>query len=190
LASKIQIINAALAQLGAPTITSLGDNTTSANLMADLYDIALDSVLSAAAWTPVTKRAELALLDITPDFGYTYAYQLPTNPYCLRIIEAYTNECSDFDWRKEGDMLLADANNIAIKYIGRVTETGTFGPYITDTLIAKLAFMAAKSLTGSTNEALALGELYQQVLRTSINADGMQGASDIYTSTDFTRDIR
>ena len=143
-----------------------------------------------AAWTGTTRRASLAVIDTTPAYEFTYAYQLPTNPYCLQVLSVSDSYSTDFPWRREGDQILTDVTSLAITYSARITDTSQYGPHLTKTLTYCLASKLAKPITGSTQEAKYFLELYNDTLEKCRAMDCTQGTSEIWTSTSLTDDVR
>ena len=99
--SVVEICNSALVHLGAELISSLSDNSDEARACNQFFSGARDHVLTDANWTFATTQAELSKLSSTPLFKYGYAYQLPTNPYCLKPL-FMDNPHLDKDWKVRG----------------------------------------------------------------------------------------
>ena len=53
---------------------------------------------------------QMAQLAAAPAYGYDHAYQLPTSPYCLRVLELYEEREDGDDWLIEGRSLITDAD--------------------------------------------------------------------------------
>lgn len=136
MASEVQICNLALNKFGNLSITSLQDETKEARACKVFYPLMRDLLLTLAPWNFAMKRADIsAQLSATPEFGFTHAYQLPTD--CLRVWEV---SGSDAEWEVEsGELLISQEENIHIRYIRQVTETGRFSPLFVDCLSLRLA---------------------------------------------------
>ena len=67
--SQTNIINKALILVGATPVISISDGSPNAQVLSNIYDIALQSVLSEAKWNFATKRANLSLL-VSGSTGY------------------------------------------------------------------------------------------------------------------------
>lgn len=67
-------------------------------------------------------RKELAGTEHALTDEWSYEYPLPTNPYCLRVINI--PDYKDSKWTVEGRILLCNLeNDVVIRYIRRITES-------------------------------------------------------------------
>ena len=84
--SKLKIINAGLLQVGAAKLSSLDDDTKSARLANDMYELCLLEVFDMAIdWKFAIARKELAQLSDDPAFGtYDHQYVIPAG--CRRVL--------------------------------------------------------------------------------------------------------
>lgn len=187
MASKVEICNQALIEVGASTITSLSEGTPEANICSQVYDISSRSVQSAGFWTTCTFLDSLNQLSASPLYGFTYQYQLPTNPEILRIIQVKNEHINDTHYEIHGDKLLADESAISIKYVGFVTDPGLYGQLLTDAIIAKIASSIAFKLTGSASAADRLKRLSRAVTREMLFKDGQQNSPVKLTDDTLTR---
>ena len=97
--SQTQIVNKALVLCGAATIINITDNTPSAITLNNVYQIALESILSECKWNFCTIRTKPSVVASTstmyPAFlmpGEVTVYQLPSN--VIRIWATYPgNAC-------------------------------------------------------------------------------------------------
>ena len=111
----------------------------------------------AHPWNCLLRRAELAKESTAPEFGYANQYALPTDPFCLRVLE-FSNGTLSYPQDNmtsnsggpvfviEGRKLLTDEGIAKIKYVGRVTDPQQYEANLTETLAAKLAMEVALSL--------------------------------------------
>ena len=114
--SVVDICNEAIDLLGASTITALSENSKEARLCNRRYDTVRDQVLRAHPWNAAIARATLAQDAVAPEFGFTYQYTLPTNPYCLKVLsfwnENVDSEISAYDsqvmFKIEGRKILSN----------------------------------------------------------------------------------
>ena len=189
MSSKVQICNYALSILGASRITSLSDNTTEANLCNTLIDDVIDEVLVEGPWAFATRRAELNVTTTTPEFEYSYEFQLPTNPLCLKVLNINETDPGYTDYRIEADKLLADVSTMKIRYIGRITDTQSFSPMFERALKTKMASLMAYALTGNGQMVATLQDLYERQVRDGLSVDGQQGSKTELISPDL-HDVR
>ena len=182
--SKVQICNMALSRLGASIITSLTDGTTNANLCNTLFDDLSDRVLTQGSWAIAINRVALAVTTHTPHFGYTYEYQLPTSPKCLKVLEL-DGENGDIDYRIEGDKLLTDESPVSIRYIGRPSTTEEYSPLLVECIEVLLASYLAYPITGDKAIAQNLKEEYFSLLNNNLAIDAQQGSRELIELSDL-----
>jgi hypothetical protein len=171
MASQVSIVNRALIKLGAGRITSIDDEDKQARIAKELWDATRDLEIASHPWTFAKARAELPALATTPDFGWGYAYQLPTG--FLRMVEVgeyyvlyMTSEGAKTLFELEGQTILTDeASPLRIRYIQQVTNTGLYPPLFVEALACRLAHEMCESLTQSLSKKQALAEEYQQAIR-------------------------
>ena len=186
--TEVSICSNALRKLGDDPITSLTDNTERARLCNGFYEPARDSILRSHPWNFAITRATLAQLSATPAYGFSYQYALPTDPYCLRVLEM---EYQDYIFKIEhlagtGRVLLTDESTAKILYIGKIVDTAQFDSLFVDTLTAKLALDLAYPITNSVKVQENMFNLLQQKLSLARSVDGQEGFIDDLVSDTFT----
>lgn len=188
--SKVKICNLALARLGINSITSLTDNTIEAKMCNLMYDDVAKEVMADNAFSSTLFRQELNVTDNTPEFGFAYEYQLPTNPKCLRVLNIDDYDAPGaYAFNIEGDKLLADVTPVKIRYIGYITDSDAYDEQLKRCIISKLAADLAYTLTGSAPLAEALYTKYSRDLADAKSIDGQQGSSQVIVSSDL-NDVR
>lgn len=183
--SQVQICNLALSRLGANTITSLSDNTTEAKLCNTFFDDLADFVMVEGSWSATIRRASLARTTTTPAFEYTYSFQLPVDPFCLKVLNINEDIPGSVPYRIEDDKLLTDESTIKIRYIARLTDTEDWGPFLTRAFVARLAAELAYPLTGDEGKSRAEMERYLLLLKDGIALDNQQGSKETIWSRDL-----
>lgn len=188
MATEVSICSNALRRLGDDPITSLTDDTERARLCNSFYQDARDACLRSHPWNFAITRASLAKLSDAPAYGFNYQYALPTNPYCLRVLEM---EYKDYIFKVEnvathGRVLLTDEGTANILYIARITDTNLFDPMFVDVLTAKLAVDLAYPVTNSQQVQTNMQKLYQLKLSEARSIDGQEGFIDDLVSDTFT----
>ena len=166
MATEVSICSNALRKLGDDPITSLTEDTERARLCNAFYNTARDSLLRSHPWNFAITRASLTRLSSTPAYGFAYQYALPTDPYCLRVLEM---EYQDYIFKienlaTEGRVLLSDESTAKILYVGRITDTTLFDSLFIDTLTAHLALKLAYPITNSVTLQAQMQKLYQAKL--------------------------
>ena len=188
MATEVSICANALRRLGDSPIVSLTDDTERARLCNAFYSEARDEVLRSHPWNFAITRQQLSQLSATPLYQYSYQYALPTDPFCLRVLEM---EYSDYVFKIEhlagtGRVLLTDEGTAKIIYIARVTDTAQFDSLFIDTLTAKLSVDLAYPVTGSVQLQQNMQKLFESKLREARSVDGQEGFQDDLVSPTFT----
>ena len=196
MASTVDIANYALNNLGASNISSLDENSKAARIVNQRYEAVRDAVFRAHPWNCLIQRAQLAQETDTPAFGYSYQYALPTNPFCLRVLEfsngtlSYpqdniTNNSGGPVFVIEGRKLLTDEGTARIKYIGRVTDTQQYDASLVEALAARLAAEVCYAITGSTSMVQIQTSLYEAKINEARFNDATEGATQRLEASDF-----
>ena len=188
MATEVSICSNALRRLGDDPITSLTDDTERARLCNAFYTDARDAVLRSHPFNFSITRTTLAQLSDTPAYGYDYQYALPTDPYCLRVLEM---EFKDYEFKIEnvathGRVLLTNEGTAKILYIARITDTNLFDAMFVDVLTAKLAVDLAYPVTNSMAVQKQMQDLFQKKLSEARSIDGQEGFMDDLVSDTFT----
>ena len=188
MATEVSICANALRRLGDSPIVSLTDDTERARLCNAFYSDARDDVLRSHPWNFSITRQQLSQLSATPLYQYSYQYALPTDPFCLRVLEM---EYSDYVFKIEhlagtGRVLLTDEGTAKIIYIARITDTAQFDSLFIDTLTAKLSVDLAYPVTGSVQLQQSMQKLFESKLREARSVDGQEGFIDDLVSPTFT----
>lgn len=184
MASVVSICNRALTQLGANLITSLDDNSTEAKVMDAAFNDALDAMLREARPLCATFRAALAQSSTSPVYGWDYAYQLPTEPYCLAVMEI-DESVDSTKWTIEGRQLLTDESTVKIKYIGRITDTSKLDSVFVTALAMRLAAETCYALTQNASKEDRMWIKAEEALDKAMTADGAEKGSVIVEATLF-----
>ena len=187
MATEVSICANALRRLGDDPIVSLTDDTERARLCNAFYSEARDDVLRSHPWNFAITRQQLSQLSATPLYQYSYQYALPTDPFCLRVLEM---EYSDYVFKIEhlagtGRVLLTDEGTAKIIYIARITDTAQFDPLFIDTLTAKMSVDLAYPVTGSVQLQQNMQKLFESKLREARSVDGQEGFQDDLVSPTF-----
>ena len=188
MATEVSICSNALRRLGDDPITSLTDDSERARLCNSFYSDARDSVLRCHPFNFSITRTTLAQLSTAPTYGFAHQYALPTNPFCLRVLEM---EEKDYKFKIEnfgtqGRVLLTDQGTANILYIDRITDTNLFDAMFVDVLTAKLSVDLAYPVTSSMQVQTQMQKLYQLKLSEARSIDGQEGFMDDLVSDTFT----
>ena len=194
--STVDIANYALNMIGASNIASFDENSKAARLVNQRYSAARDAVFRSHPWNCLLRRAELAQEVTAPAFGYTYQYPLPTEPYCLRVLE-FSNGAMSYPqdnmfsnrggpvFAIEGRKLLTDEGTVLIKYVARVTDPNDYDASLVEAVSARLAVEIAYAGTGSTAVVQLVTSLYDEKMREARFVDATEGAPQRLEASDF-----
>lgn len=194
--STVDIANFALNIIGASNISSLDENSKPARLVNQRFEGVRDAVFRSHPWNCLIRRAELAQEVDTPAFGYSKQYALPTDPFCLRVLE-FSNGSLSYPQDNmfsntggpvfviEGRKLLTDSGTARIKYIARVTDPNEYDAGLTEALAARLAMELAYAITGSTSVVQIATALYDEKMREARFVDATEGAPQKLEASDF-----
>lgn len=173
--SWIQICNQALYRLGEPPLTLLTDNTKSAIACNNSYEQARDEVLEENDWYAARVRASLSADVTAPTWGWEYRYALPTNPYCLKVLEVE----DDPKYAVEGRYLLCDTEDgINILYTGRIVNPTGIPPLLAKAISWRLALIVCRAIVQSSSMQEALTQEYKVILQDAKQQNAMQYSVD------------
>lgn len=168
--TQIKVCNLALIRVGADRISSITEDKKSAILLNAIYEQCRDEVLRARHWNFATKRAVLAPTSTSPDFGYDYEYDLPSD--WLRTLEP---DSLDTDFVQEDSKLLTDEDSLNFLYIYRNTDESSWDSQFASSLGWKLAAEVAFALTGSLALAQGCMQAYEASLKQASSTDSTEG---------------
>jgi len=183
MASDVSICTQALGLLGKPGITALTDGSPAAVKCSQFYTDTLDEVLRAHEWNFATTRVQLVQDFLgTPVYGYDYAYGKPAD--CVKLIKvARTGYELDNDalpaisYKLEGNLILANEEELFCKYIVRVTDAGLFDSLFSFAFAAALA----PKLAGAFNLGLKITQnmvqLAEYALANAKKIDNMESGT-------------
>jgi hypothetical protein len=175
--SQVSICNGALIKIGADRISSITENKREAILLNALWENARDFVLRGHRWNFATLRVTLTPSATTPDWGYDYEYELPTN--YLRVVET---DPDDIDFVIEADatgdrrVLRSDESELDILYIFKQENMEAWDSSAAKALEWQLAAEVGYALT----QSLALQDsCFKKALQVMAEARSMDGAEGI-----------
>lgn len=185
MSSIVNICSRALTELGADTITDLTDNSPRASLCTLHFQSTVDEMLRDHPWNFSLVRVALALLTGTPAFEFSYQFQLPTDPYCLRVWQTSLDRSKD-RWQIEGRQLLADSNTVSILYGARVTDPTLFDALFENALVQRLKAKFAYAVTGKQSLTEAFYKTYELEAGKARGVDGQESGFRQVRSTALT----
>lgn len=156
--TKVDIANQALSLIGADSITSFEENTSTARRMKTVYDTSRKALLRLHPFQCSTKRIQLNPISKQPEFGYTYQFQLPDD--LIRIINTNTE-----DYAVETDKLLSNSNQLNLVYVFDNKNEETYDSLFIESLVLYLAYKLSKAVTGSQGTSDSYYMQCQELLR-------------------------
>lgn len=176
--SEVSICNQALSWLGQSAISSLDDQSTTAQWMRNNYPFIRDSVLEQRMWTFATARATSETADMD-EWGVQFAHPSPDWVSVFRCYRSVgRSPVIDQSWRLEGGVILSDYATVYLWGLKRVTDTGKFSPLFTQALAARIAADACIPLTENRQLQADLWNLYNVKLSEAAVRDGQQGSNE------------
>lgn len=164
-----KIVNLGLSALGEARISSITASDPVAVKANEIWESVRDAVLAdpEAEWSVAIARSELAELDVTNLTPFDYIYQLPIDPWCLRVVNLIdpSNDYGDVrpqdaEYRIEGRTLLVDESPCAIKYVKRVEDVTEFDPLLVQAMAYAMAAHLAFTITQSRENEARMWQLY------------------------------
>lgn len=172
-ASDLEIINQALVMLGANPIASLDEGTKQATAAAVFYPLSRDEVLRAHPWNFAIKRVHLSPLTTPPAYGYSAAFQLPSD--WLRTLEVSADE-----FNHEGGQILCNASGIDLRYVFRNTAVTTYDSLCVAAISCNLSAKLAVPITGSTSLQQTMWQMYTAQLAQARAIDAQEEPAPMF----------
>ena len=186
MASDVDICNSALNIIGASNIIALTEDSKSGRVCNQRYEFVRDSVFRAHPWNCLIQRTSLAQLSDAPSYEYAYQYTLPSDPYCLRVLDVEGEVASGVVYVIEGRKLLSDEGSINLRYVARVTDANEYDSLLSETISARMAHEISYTLANSASMAEQLWNLYLMKLSEARYADATEGTPAEIVSDSFT----
>jgi len=178
--SWVAVANAALIKLGTSTIISFDDGTKQANLAKLRYEEVRDIVLRMHPWNCAMSRVIMSPLVSTPAFEFSNEFQLPSD--LLRVIEIQPVETP---YKVEGRKLLADATQLDLKYIYRVTDPTQLDVLCTEAIACYLAYDICYALMQDAGLQDVKWSEFEKVLRRAKHADATEDSESTLQADDW-----
>ncbi len=157
-------------------ISSITNPTTSEEVVcARWYDATRRALLRKHFWVFARTRATISRDSVAPPFGYSDAYNLPTNFLRKHFIgdDSINNYIKDYEIESRQILLNnSGATSLNIGYIIDVTTVGKFDALFTLLLAAELANNMAYSFTGKNT---VIERLENTLLRLRTEAKAVNG---------------
>ena len=186
--SNTRIANNALIRIGVKIIESLKDENPRANIMDEIFEQTRDELIEGYQWNFAMKRAALVPKTLTTEqaLEYTAAFQVPNDPYSLRVTEMINSEEK---FSVEGRTLLTNISAVNVRYIARITDPVQFTPSF---IAAFSELLASRAVFTLKKDADAVGVLFAshlELLNKAKGNDGQEGTAEDFKSSELT-DVR
>jgi hypothetical protein len=188
--SKVDLANESLLLLGANTITSFTDNDSNAVLVNRFYESERDALLRSHRWNCAVTTANLAALVATPIIDWEYKFTMPTDPYCLRVLDVRTVTGDiKLDFEIQGREIFTEESAVDITYVKRLEDATQFDSLLYQALVFRLAWKLAFPITRSSGVMQQMAQLYDAVVRDARTIDSQEGTPEVI-ETDTLTDVR
>lgn len=174
MASFDELCSNAVQKLGAAAISSLDDDTPRARRCKAIYEQVRDAVIRDAKWNFAMTRTQLSSSVADPNFGWAKQVTLPENPYCLRVVQAYSGDVP-IDHAVEGRSLMTNYTTVNLLYLARITSVTEFDALFIEAFEARMAAELALPITGSRTVAGDFWQLYQAKIKEARTVDAQEG---------------
>lgn len=171
--SEVAICNAALAKVSNNRVTSLTEGSTAGDLCNEMYERVRDRLLRRHIWNFNKKRVKLARLSEAPGFGWSYAYQLPSD--WVRNIALYADagaQSPTHGYETEGRRILSDHADLWLIYGARITDPNEFDDMFREALAYALAVELAVPLAKSATLRDRMAEAFERHVLEAQTIDG------------------
>lgn len=159
--TQTDILNNALTKVGASPIISISDQTNNARVLSRVYDIDLRSILAETKWNFATTRVALTSVPNTlafSDESEVYVYAKPTD-----VIRIWDVSPARAKYREEGDYIISDQTDLAMRYVYFNDTPSKFPAYFLDAFTDKLCSSIAYSIVNSSSLGAAFLEKYEKI---------------------------
>jgi len=175
-ASDVSICNIALGKLGAQHITSLTENSKNARACNKYYAHVRDMVLRSHPWNCAIQRQPLAQLSEGPVEEWNYQYQLPADPYCLRVLSINEADSDSIpaEYAVEGRKLLTNEDPVVLKYIRRLVDASEMDELLVEAVAAKLAATMAYDIVHDAQLKVLFEAEYSDVILTAMDVNAIE----------------
>lgn len=182
---QLAIYNIALAAIGERSLTSVTENREPRRLLDEIWDRgggAIRYCLEQGLWNFAMRAVQLdASTSISPSFGYTYAFDIPTDLVRIGQIAAgeyFTEPMTRYEI--EGAYIYADIDPIYLRYVSDDTSWGNDLSLWPDTFTLWVGHWLATQLGPRLTNDLDLERLERRTKRLLADArskDAMQEAT-------------
>jgi|TARA_R110002167_G_scaffold26994_4_gene92274 hypothetical protein len=174
--SKIQLYNEALLLIGANEVSSTTETTPNATLCNRFFESARDFVTVDTRWNSAQTEATLTADSIKPIINDLWSDRslLPTDPYCLRVLDAYVTGIP-INYEVVGRYIYSNDLPCDIRYITRIPDLSAISPGLFQSISIYLAYKIAFPITRDMTVVKDLLALYKDHLVNARVLDAQEG---------------
>lgn len=180
--SELEIVNNALLLIGEKEIASFTEDSVGARAVSGSFANLRDSLLRECPWNFAIRRVQLAQLVSEGNFEHKNAYQVPSDPYCLRVLEVESGSA----WKIQGRTLITDASAVKVAYVARVLETGDWDVLFEEALTLRVAMEMAIMVAHLPGLAEMMRAMYEEAIRIARTVNGQESSMEYLTATELT----
>lgn len=182
--STTSICNMALAYLGQEPINSIDDGDKKAKMCKLFFQQVIDDTLRKFPFSCAVERKQLAQSINSPVYGFDYAYPLPSNPKCIRLLEVKSSENDKPVYRVESGKILTDETDCYIKYIKQLKDVSEFD----SSLITVIEYGLAAKLAIVLLDNINLKQMAVQEYQAALSNAGLNDCLSDYNDSDDNAD--
>jgi hypothetical protein len=190
--TKVDIATRALVMIGANPIASFTDGTTEANVTNTIYEEIIESSLTRHNWRFATGQQQLSLLANSPTGRFEYAYQIPANPECLKILAVTVNDAL-IQYNRYEDKIYLDGfgsqSTVIMDYIFRQSED-QFPPHFRLAIEYKLASIFGGSVARDAALVREFDQLSERQMLIAKNTDSQETTTKTLSTDRFITERR
>ncbi len=138
--STLELCNLALANLGQPPISAIGDNSKESQTFRQVYDPILDEVLREFDW-PFARVTAALVASASTVTGWSYVFTKPSAALAIRSVfsDASVAKPAAIDFEVSGSLLASSGATSYVTYTKRVTDPAEWDPAFVTALSYRLA---------------------------------------------------
>ena len=190
--TKVDIASRALVMIGSNPISSFNDDTTEALVTNTIYEEVVESTLTRHNWRFATGQQQLSLLANAPTGRFEYAYQIPANPECLKILTVTVNDAL-IQYSRYEDKIYLDGfgsqSAVIMDYIFRQSED-QFPPHFRLAVEYKLASIFGGSVARDAALVREFDQLSERQMLIAKNTDSQETTTKTLSTDRFITERR
>ena len=178
--SITDMCNVGLGMVGARPIAIITEDSENARLCTVFFNPSIDEVSVMHDWVRAKHTrivtSDAAYATDTFDYGYSYRYPFPVNPYCLKVRSVNGD---NYDWQPEGRFVYTNQDTCEMVYTKRITDTNEFNPLLAEAISVQLAIRLSFPLKQTNRLRLELIDYLENVVLPKAKiADASEGYVD------------